>query len=74
MLTPTIVFIEAMAQIGQAYDLKSVSKDIIKQRSQRTGDGTHQLWGWDDPEFTEKLKAQLGVISYEDRSEKVKTG
>ncbi|RVE45355.1 hypothetical protein evm_009984 [Chilo suppressalis] len=63
MLTPTVVFIDLMAKIGQAYDLKSVSPNIIKQRAHRTGDGTHNLWGWDDPEFTEKLKTQYSIIS-----------
>lgn len=56
-----------MFQIGQAYDLKMVTPDIIKQRSQRTGDGTHHLWGWDDPEFTEKLKARFGTINHAER-------
>ncbi|XP_063383483.1 acyl-CoA Delta-9 desaturase-like [Cydia fagiglandana] len=74
MLTPTIVFIEAMAKIGQAYDLKSVTPEIVKQRSQRTGDGSHQLWGWDDPEFTEKLKEKLGAVSNTERGEKIKCG
>ncbi|CAB3222004.1 unnamed protein product [Arctia plantaginis] len=64
MLTPTIMFIDLMAKIGQAYDLKYVSPEIIKQRSQRTGDGTHHLWGWDDPEFTEKLKEKYGAVSH----------
>ncbi|GBP25986.1 Acyl-CoA Delta(11) desaturase [Eumeta japonica] len=62
MLTPTITFIEAMAYIGQAYDLKSVTPDIVKRRSQRTGDGTHHLWGWDDPEFTAGLKKQFATV------------
>lgn len=50
-------------QIGQAYDLKTVSPEIIKQRTHRTGDGTHRLWGWDDPEFNEKLKEKYGMVS-----------
>lgn len=54
-------------QIGQAYDLKTVSSEIIKQRAQRTGDGTHKLWGWDDPEFTEKLKSRYSVIHNEEK-------
>lgn len=29
-----------MAWIGQAYDLKTVSKDMISKRVKRTGDGT----------------------------------
>ncbi|KOB72504.1 Acyl-CoA desaturase BmorNPRE, partial [Operophtera brumata] len=63
MLTPTIMFIDAMAMIGQAYDLKTVSPEIIKQRTHRTGDGTHHLWGWDDPEFNDKLKEKYGKVS-----------
>lgn len=57
----TIIFI---FQIGQAYDLKKVSPEIIKQRVHRTGDGTHHLWGWDDPEFTEKLKEKYSSVIY----------
>jgi stearoyl-CoA desaturase (delta-9 desaturase) len=33
--------IEFFAFIGQAYDLKTVSQDMIKKRVLRTGDGTH---------------------------------
>ncbi|XP_053610084.1 acyl-CoA Delta(11) desaturase [Plodia interpunctella] len=73
MLTPTIVFIDAMAKIGQAYDLKSVSPEIIRQRTYRTGDGTHHLWGWDDPEFTEKLKEKYGKVDKVDCDEKKTT-
>ncbi|GAB0096560.1 Acyl-CoA desaturase [Sergentomyia squamirostris] len=41
-------FIDFFAKIGWAYDLKTVSPEIIKRRAQRTGDGTHNLWGWGD--------------------------
>jgi stearoyl-CoA desaturase (delta-9 desaturase) len=34
-------FIEFFAKIGQAYDLKTVSQEMIKKRVLRTGDGTH---------------------------------
>lgn len=34
-------FINLMAKIGQAYDLKSVSKELILKRVRRTGDGSH---------------------------------
>lgn len=44
----TTAFIDVCAKIGWAYDLKSVSTEIVKQRVERTGDGTHNLWGWGD--------------------------
>lgn len=47
-LNHTKLFIEIMAKIGWAYDLKSVPKKIIETRVKRTGDGTHPVWGWDD--------------------------
>lgn len=37
----TTAFLDFMARIGQAYDLKSVSQDMILKRVQRTGDGSH---------------------------------
>lgn len=33
-------FLDFMAWIGQAYDLKTVSEDMIRKRAKRTGDGT----------------------------------
>lgn len=44
----TTAFIDFFARIGWAYDLKTVSPDIIKQRVKRTGDGSHATWGWGD--------------------------
>ncbi|XP_064552639.1 acyl-CoA Delta-9 desaturase [Drosophila montana] len=37
----TTAFIDLMAKIGQAYDLKFVSKEMVYKRVMRTGDGTH---------------------------------
>ncbi|XP_013107785.1 acyl-CoA Delta-9 desaturase [Stomoxys calcitrans] len=37
----TTAFLNIMARIGQAYDLKTVSDEMILKRIQRTGDGTH---------------------------------
>ncbi|XP_015794510.1 stearoyl-CoA desaturase 5 [Tetranychus urticae] len=37
----TTVFIDAMASIGWAYDRKRVSPSVLKQRIERTGDGSH---------------------------------
>lgn len=46
-------FIDFMAKIGWAYDLKSVPEKIVRQRVARTGDGSHHEfhtgpWGWGD--------------------------
>ena len=40
----TAAFIDFFAKIGWAYDLKTVSPEIIKKRVLRTGDGTHEVW------------------------------
>ncbi|KAF5302715.1 hypothetical protein FQR65_LT08457 [Abscondita terminalis] len=44
----TTAFIDFMARIGWAYELKTVPQELIKKRVLRTGDGTHELWGWGD--------------------------
>jgi stearoyl-CoA desaturase (Delta-9 desaturase) len=48
----TTAFIDFFAKIGWAYDLKTVSNEIIQKRVDRTGDGTHETqmntWGWGD--------------------------
>lgn len=33
-------FLDLMARLGQAYDLKTVSEEMVRKRVQRTGDGT----------------------------------
>lgn len=55
----TAAFIDFMAAIGWAYDLKTVPKAIVMQRVQRTGDGNHEHhhhhegapWGWGDKDI-----------------------
>lgn len=47
-LNLTTAFIDLFAKIGWAYDLKSVSKEIIRTRVNRTGDGSYSTWGWGD--------------------------
>ena len=60
----TTAFIDFMALIGWAYDLKTVSEPMIRRRVLRTGDGTHSvyghhhaeedhdnLWGWGDQDI-----------------------
>jgi len=55
----TTGFIDFMAWIGWAYDLKTVPKSIVQQRILRTGDGSHNNhnheeggpWGWGDKDI-----------------------
>ena len=50
----TTAFIDFMAKIGQAYDLKYVNQDMIKTRTLRTGDGNHPVWGWGDKDMSKE--------------------
>lgn len=38
----TTALIDLFAKLGWAYDLKTVSEDMIKRKVQRTGDGSHK--------------------------------
>ena len=60
-LNATTAFIDFFAKIGWAYDLKTVSHDTIEQRVRRTGDGSHNLWGWGDKD-QEKEERDDAVI------------
>ncbi|XP_030559244.1 acyl-CoA Delta(11) desaturase-like [Drosophila novamexicana] len=51
-LNMTTAFIDFFAKIGWAYELKSVAPETIERRVRRTGDGTHELWGWGDKDLT----------------------
>ncbi|XP_060646036.1 acyl-CoA Delta-9 desaturase-like [Drosophila nasuta] len=53
-LNMTTAFIDFFAKIGWAYDLKSVAPETIERRVRRTGDGSHELWGWGDKDLTEE--------------------
>lgn len=44
----SLKFIDFFAKFGWAYDLKSVSPDMIQRRVQRTGDGNHNVWRKND--------------------------
>jgi stearoyl-CoA desaturase (delta-9 desaturase) len=46
-LNPSTAFIETMALLGLAYDLKTPSKDLIAKVSVNKGDGTSSRWGID---------------------------
>lgn len=50
----TCAFLDLMAKIGWAYDLKTVPMEMIKKRVERTGDGTHHVWGWGDKDQSQE--------------------
>lgn len=53
-----------MAKIGWAYDLKTVSDEIIKVRKERTGDGTvTNIWGWADPDQSQEERKMAKIIN-----------
>lgn len=51
---PTTAFIDFFAWLGWAYDLKSVSANLVRQRVNRSGDGSHSLWGWGDRDMSDE--------------------
>ncbi|XP_066580885.1 acyl-CoA Delta-9 desaturase-like [Prorops nasuta] len=57
----TTAFIDFFARIGWAYDLKSVSKDMVQKRVEKTGDGTHEVWGWGDKDQTSEERQEAIV-------------
>ncbi|XP_050307147.1 acyl-CoA Delta-9 desaturase-like [Anthonomus grandis grandis] len=48
----TLRFIDLFAKIGWAYDMKTVSPELVRHRVKRTGDGSHHIWGWGDKDQT----------------------
>lgn len=60
-LNLTTAFIDFFAKIGLAYDLKSVTPNIIEKRVKRTGDGTHAMWGWGDKDLSTEDKENIIV-------------
>lgn len=62
----TTAFIDFFSKIGWAYDLKTVSTDIIKRRVERTGDDSHTLWGWGDKDQDSEEKKLVSIINKED--------
>ena len=50
----TTAFIDFFAKIGWVYDLKMVPRDIVRKRVERTGNGSHELWGWGDADQTQE--------------------
>lgn len=63
MMNFTTSFINFFARIGWAYDLKTVSNEIIERRVKRTGDGSHHLWGWGDKDQPQDEIAHATIIN-----------
>jgi len=62
----TTAFIDLMAKIGWAYDLKTVPASMIKSRVERTGDGTHEIWGWGDKDMPKEDMEQATTLHKKD--------
>ncbi|GBP32238.1 hypothetical protein EVAR_27662_1 [Eumeta japonica] len=60
-LNLTTKILDFFAWIGWAYDMKTVSSDIVQTRMKRTGDGTN-LWGWGDKCQSEEQKREAIVL------------
>ncbi|XP_015171565.1 PREDICTED: acyl-CoA Delta(11) desaturase-like [Polistes dominula] len=73
----TTAIIDGFAKIGWAYDLKTVSHEMIEKRACRTGDGTkyqnvkdqhehnhnNSIWGWDDPDINTEDVQSARIIN-----------
>ncbi|XKL62343.1 hypothetical protein PGB90_002176 [Kerria lacca] len=63
----TTAFIDFFAKIGWAYDLKTVSEDMIKKRVERTGDGSHMVWGWGDKDQPQEDVKEAVILNKKDQ-------
>lgn len=66
----TTAFIDFFAKIGWAYDLKTVSPEIIQKRVERTGNNSsteeRQTWGWGDKDQDQDEKRLANIINKKD--------
>uniref|UniRef100_A0A8D8UZZ2 Acyl-CoA Delta(11) desaturase n=2 Tax=Cacopsylla melanoneura TaxID=428564 RepID=A0A8D8UZZ2_9HEMI len=59
----TTLVIDWFAWMGWAYDLKTVSPAVVTARVKRTGDGTHDVWGWGDKDMSLEEKLEATVLN-----------
>ncbi|XP_059047388.1 acyl-CoA Delta-9 desaturase-like [Achroia grisella] len=64
-LNYTKCFIDNMAKIGWAYDLKTVPTHVIQKRIMRTGDGSHSVLSWNDKDVTLDDKHETHIVNPE---------
>lgn len=70
---PSTTFINFFAKLGWAYDLKSVSKNMIARRAKKCGDGTHpQIWGYGDSDIEKEDLQELEKMAAEEKDFLVK--
>lgn len=63
---PSTSFINFFAKLGWAYELKSVSQNMIVRRAQKTGDGSHpQIWGYGDTDIDKEDMDELENMAEE---------
>nr|AFJ66828.1 delta 9/14 acylCoA acetylenase [Chauliognathus lugubris] len=62
----TTGFIDLMAKIGWAYDLKTASPEMIKRRVLKSGDGSHHLWGWGDKDQSKQERSEAIILNKKD--------
>lgn len=55
------LFIDFFAKIGWAYDLKTVSQEIILKRINRTGDGSHPQGRWEEGDHASKKNIEAVI-------------
>lgn len=58
----TAAFIDLCAKLGLAYERKTVPQEMVKRRVERTGDGTHDLWGWGDKDQSPEERAEAIIL------------
>ena len=61
-LNLTTAFIDFFARIGWAYDLKTVPATMIQRRVERTGDGSHEIWGWGDKDMPKEEVSMASIV------------
>lgn len=59
----TTALIDFFSRIGWAYDLKTVPMSMVKRRVERTGDGSHEIWGWGDKDMSREDMDEAQVIN-----------
>ncbi len=62
------LFVDLFACVGWAYDLKTVPLELVAKRVKRTGDGSHRLWGWNDPNVPEVDRLATEIKRSKDKS------
>ncbi|XP_066994125.2 acyl-CoA Delta-9 desaturase [Anabrus simplex] len=65
----TTGFIDFFAWLGWAYELKTVSEETVRKRVLRSGDGSHNLWGWGDKDLPEADKEVIEGLCTKEKSQ-----